>query len=114
LEEDGVRAEQRPRRGEFERRYQPELKERAVRLVFETAAEQGDWHGAVGKVANQLGEEPTRSSRARRLSSGRSSTDARRDDPLNRRAPPLVRGRADLPDAGDVEPRAHIASFMVG
>ncbi len=39
--------------------------------------------------------------KARRLSSGRSSTAARRDDHLHRRAPELVRGRADLPDAGD-------------
>jgi transposase len=52
-------AEQRPaRRGEFQRRYPAELKERAVRLVFETAAEQGEWHGAVGKVAKQLGIGP--------------------------------------------------------
>jgi transposase-like protein len=34
------------------------MKERAVRLVFETAAEQGEWHGAVGKVAKQLGIDP--------------------------------------------------------
>jgi transposase len=34
------------------------LKERAVRLVFETAAEQGEWHGAVGRVARQLGIGP--------------------------------------------------------
>lgn len=52
-------AEQRPsRRGEIQRRYPPEMKERAVRLVFETAAEQGEWHGAVGKVAKQLGIGP--------------------------------------------------------
>ena len=52
-------ADQRPsRRGEYQRRYPPELKERAVRLVFETAAEQGEWHGAVGKVAKQLGIGP--------------------------------------------------------
>ena len=43
------------RRGEVQRSYPPELRERAVRLVFETAAEQGEWHGAVGKVAKQLG-----------------------------------------------------------
>lgn len=35
-----------------------EVKERAVRLVFETAAEQGEWHGAVGKVSKQLGIGP--------------------------------------------------------
>jgi hypothetical protein len=29
-----------------------------VRLAFETAAEQGQWHGAVGKVAKQLGIGP--------------------------------------------------------
>lgn len=41
-----------------QRRYPPEMKERAVRLVFETAAEQGEWHGAVGKVSKQLGIGP--------------------------------------------------------
>ncbi len=40
------------------RRYPPELRRRAVRLVFETAAEQGERHGAVGKVARQLGIGP--------------------------------------------------------
>jgi transposase len=51
--------DQRPsRRGEVQRRYPPELRERAVRLVFETAAEQGEWHGAVGTVAKQLGIGP--------------------------------------------------------
>jgi transposase len=39
-------------------RYPPELRERAVRLVFETASEQGERHGAVGKVAKQLGIGP--------------------------------------------------------
>jgi len=43
---------------QVQRRYPPELKERAIRLVFETAAEQGEWHGAVGKVAGQLGIGP--------------------------------------------------------
>jgi transposase len=47
-----------PRPTQVQRRYPPELKERAVRLVFETAAEQGEWHGAVGKVAKQLGIGP--------------------------------------------------------
>jgi len=52
-------ADQRPSRGgEAQRRYPPELKERAVRLVHETAAEQGERHGAVGKVAKQLGIGP--------------------------------------------------------
>jgi len=41
-----------------QRRYPPELKERADRLVFETAAEEGEWHGAVGKVSKQLGIGP--------------------------------------------------------
>ncbi len=38
-----------------QRRYPPELKERAVRLVRETAAERGERHGAVTRVARQLG-----------------------------------------------------------
>jgi transposase len=41
-----------------QRRYPPELRERAVRLVSETAAEQGERHGAVGRVAKQLGIGP--------------------------------------------------------
>ena len=41
-----------------QRRYPPELRERAVRLVHETAAEQGERHGAVGRVAKQLGIGP--------------------------------------------------------
>ncbi len=41
-----------------QRRYPPELRERAVRLVHETAAEAGERHGAVGKVAKQLGIGP--------------------------------------------------------
>jgi|SRR5690349_1466297 transposase-like protein len=40
------------------RRYPPELRERAVRLVAETAAERGDRHGAVTDVARQLGIGP--------------------------------------------------------
>jgi transposase len=47
-----------PRRGEIQRHYPPELKERAVRLVRETATEQGERHDAVGKVARQLGIGP--------------------------------------------------------
>jgi len=39
----------------FQRRYPPELRERAIRLVSETAAEQGGRHGAVTRVAGQLG-----------------------------------------------------------
>jgi transposase len=47
------------RRGEIPRQYPPELKERAIRLVAETIAEQGGQrHGAVGKVAKQLGIGP--------------------------------------------------------
>jgi len=41
-----------------QRRYPPELRERAVRLVAETAAERSDWHGAVTHVARQLGIGP--------------------------------------------------------
>src|SRR3990170_1886225 len=41
-----------------QRRYPPELRERAVRLVVETAAERGDRHGAVTHVARQLGIGP--------------------------------------------------------
>ena len=41
-----------------QRRYPPELRERAVRLVAETAAERGDRHGAVTLVARQLGIGP--------------------------------------------------------
>jgi transposase len=38
-----------------QRRYSPEMRERAVRLVTETIAEQGERHGAVTKVARDLG-----------------------------------------------------------
>ena len=41
-----------------QRRYPPELRERAVRLVAKTAAERGDRHGAVTHVARQLGIGP--------------------------------------------------------
>jgi transposase len=37
------------------RRYPPELRERAVRLVYETMAETGERHGAMRRVASQLG-----------------------------------------------------------
>jgi transposase len=57
LEEDGAMAQQQPSRP-VQRRYPPELRERAVRLVHETTAEQGERHGAVGKVAKQLGIGP--------------------------------------------------------
>ncbi len=39
----------------FQRRYPPKLRERAVRMVAETIAEQGERHGAVTRVARQLG-----------------------------------------------------------
>ena len=45
-------------RSSRQRRYPPELRERAVRLVAETAAERGDGHGAVTHVARQLGIGP--------------------------------------------------------
>jgi transposase len=38
-----------------QRRYPPELKERAVRLVLERVAETGERQGAVTRVARQLG-----------------------------------------------------------
>ncbi len=41
-----------------QRRYPPELRERAIRLVAETATERGDRHGAVTDVARQLGIGP--------------------------------------------------------
>ena len=40
-----------------QRRYPPELKERAVRLVEQAAAE-GERHGAITRVAHQLGIGP--------------------------------------------------------
>ena len=50
-------ADQHPSR-QVPRRYPPELRERAVRLVAEVAAERGDRHGAVTHVARQLGIGP--------------------------------------------------------
>jgi transposase len=38
-----------------QRRYPPELKERAVRMVLEIRADTGQKHGAVKRVAEQLG-----------------------------------------------------------
>jgi transposase len=38
-----------------QRRYPPELKERATRIVFDTIAETGERHGVIGRVARQLG-----------------------------------------------------------
>jgi transposase len=37
------------------RRYPPELRERAVRMYFETADRAGEQHGVVTRVAQQLG-----------------------------------------------------------
>jgi len=37
-----------------QRRYSPELKERAVRLVMALRAETGEKHGSVKRVAGQL------------------------------------------------------------
>jgi transposase len=42
----------------FQRRYPPELRERAVRMVFETACERGERFGTVTRVAQQLGIGP--------------------------------------------------------
>src|SRR5450759_4906505 len=52
-EEDGVMAEHST--SPFQRRYPPELRERAVRMVLETASERGERFGAVTRVAGQLG-----------------------------------------------------------
>jgi transposase len=42
----------------FQRRYPPEMRERAVRMVHETIAESGERVGAVTRVARQLGIGP--------------------------------------------------------
>jgi transposase len=42
----------------FQRRYPPELRERAVRVVHEAIAESGERVGAVMRVARQLGIGP--------------------------------------------------------
>ena len=42
----------------FQRRYPPEMRERAVRMVRETIAESGERVGAVTRVARQLGIGP--------------------------------------------------------
>lgn len=41
-----------------QRRYPPEFRERAVRMVFETASERGVRFGAVSRVAYQVGIGP--------------------------------------------------------
>jgi len=35
--------------------YPPELRERAIRMVYETVAQTGQRHGAISRVAKQLG-----------------------------------------------------------
>jgi transposase len=42
----------------FQRRYPPEMRERAVRMVHEAIAESGERVGAVTRVARQLGIGP--------------------------------------------------------
>src|SRR5918912_825932 len=42
----------------FQRRYPPEMRERAVRMVHEVIAESGERVGAVTRVAKQLGIGP--------------------------------------------------------
>ena len=42
----------------FQRRYPPEMRERAVRMVHEAITESGERVGAVTRVAPQLGIEP--------------------------------------------------------
>jgi len=42
----------------FQRRYPPELRERAIRMVREAIAESGERQGAVSRVARQLGIGP--------------------------------------------------------
>ena len=42
----------------FQRRYPPEMRERAVRMVREAIAESGERVGAVTRVARQLGIRP--------------------------------------------------------
>ena len=51
-------ADQTPTFRPSQRRYPAELRERAVRLVFETASEQGERYGTVTRVAKQLGIGP--------------------------------------------------------
>ena len=44
-----------------QRRYPPELRERAVRMVREVATEQGERHGANTRVARTSASDPSRS-----------------------------------------------------
>ncbi len=41
-----------------QRRYPPELRERAVRMVLETASSEGERYGVVTRIARQLGIGP--------------------------------------------------------
>ena len=41
-------------KGSSQRRYSPELKQRAVRMVFQLRRETGEKHGSVKRVAEQL------------------------------------------------------------
>jgi transposase-like protein len=43
----------------FQRRYPPELRERAVRMVFETAAERGDRFGVVTRGGDRADPNPS-------------------------------------------------------
>jgi transposase len=52
LGEDGVMAE---RKHPSQRRYPPELRERAVRMVFEEMEESGSRFGVIPRVARRLG-----------------------------------------------------------
>ena len=54
MEEDGAMGAEHSSHPS-QRRYPPEFKERAVRLVSEAAAERGERHGAITRVARQLG-----------------------------------------------------------
>ena len=54
MEDDGVMPDNKSP-SPFQRRYPPEMRERAVRLVAETIAEQGERHGAMTRVARELG-----------------------------------------------------------
>ena len=122
--------------------YSDELRERAVRLLWEWREARGVSEGGYTAISEQLGLQretlrrwvidaeveqgtrpglnrderarlaelerrtgscggPTRSSRARRLSSGRSSTADRRSSRLRRLTPGPLRGRADLEDPRD-------------
>src|SRR5579875_3011775 len=56
--EDGAMSEQsKPLSHPSQRRYPPELRERATRMVLEAKAS-GERYGAVSRVARQLGIEP--------------------------------------------------------